>query len=363
MESADKQVGDRGAGLGSSEPAVPDVSNLDVPALHETVTRVFTSLAMPTAHAETVATVTIDADLAGRPSHGVVRIPAYADKVRAGGLNVRAEPEIVQDSGAVFVIDGHDGFGQVAVSRALELGLERSRRYGIAWGAVRATSNAGMLASYALRAASEGHVSIIACNAAPSMPPHAGAEAFFGTNPLCIGIPRQEGPFPILDMASTAVSKGVIRAAARDGATIPEGWATDAAGKPTTDPQKALEGLLQPLGGPKGSGLAMMIDVLAGLLGGGRAGDELRGLHSKEPSGVGALVIVARPDAFGPAGEFEGRLEAYLERLSAVPPASPRHPLRFPGERGWVFRQRCLAEGVPVPVALWRDLQRLAMGS
>jgi LDH2 family malate/lactate/ureidoglycolate dehydrogenase len=337
-----------------------DQDTVEPQALRDLITRILVARGVPKNDADIVAGITVDADLDGRGSHGVARVPAFVEKLDHGGIDAHAAVEIVNDRGAVFTIDGHAGFGQVALAAATRLSLERSRQFGIACGTVRNTNNPGMLAAYGRMAIADHQIAIVACNAAPAMPPHGGTVAMLGTNPLCIALPVREGPPPLLDMATTAAAKGVIRDAARKGLPIPADWALGPDGAPTTDPVAGLEGLLLPAGGAKGYGLALMIDLLAGLLSGGGAGHDVRGLHDQGPSGVSAIVITLDPSAFLSLDEFEGRLAGYLAAIRAVPPGPGIAEVMVPGDRAWRARERGLAEGVPVPAKLWEELGGLA---
>lgn len=334
-----------------------------VEELRAAVMRILVHRGVADADARIVADVTIDADLDGRPSHGVARLPAYIEKLEQGGIVGDASTDVILEAGAVFVLDGHDGFGQVALVQATRMALERSRRFGIACGTVRNTNNPGMLAAYGRIAAEDGQIAIVACNAAPAMPPHGGTVAMLGTNPLCIALPLGTAPGPLLDMATSAAAKGAIRDAGRKGLPIPADWALDRSGQPTTDPAAALEGLLLPSGGAKGAGLAMMVDLLSGLLSGGSVGTEVRGLHDPASSGIAAIVITIDPAAFGPADTFERRLGAYMDAVRAVPPGAGVAEVLVPGDRASQARQRHVRDGVPLPPKLWTELRGLAEAS
>jgi LDH2 family malate/lactate/ureidoglycolate dehydrogenase len=328
--------------------------------LRTTITDLLVLRGVPRADATVVADVSIDADLDGRASHGVARIPTFVHKLEQGGIVPDGSPTLVHDHGAIFVLDGRDGFGQVALHLAMTLSLERSRQYGIAYGAVRNTNNPGMLGSYGRMAAERGQIAILGCNAAPAMPPPGGAAPSLGTNPLCIALPASRGAPPLLDMATSAASKGAIRAAGRRGDEIPVGWAVDGDGAPTTDPTAAFEGMLLPAGGIKGAGLALMIELLSGLLADGSVGDEVRALHDPGPSRASAFVITIDPAAFGSTQRFDERLLERLAAVHAIAPARGATEVLVPGDRSWRSRQQHLATGVPIPDALWAELQDLA---
>lgn len=343
-----------GASAGTEPRVVP------ADELRAQVTRILVRRGVAQPDAEVVAAVTVDADLDGRATHGVARIPAFVEKLEQGGIVAGAAAEVVRESGSTFVIDGHDGFGQVALMRATRMALERSRGEGVAMGSVRNTNNPGMLAAYGRVAIDDGQIAILGCNAAPAMPPPGGAVAMLGTNPLCIAIPARDGASPLLDMATSAASKGAIRDASRRGQPIPRDWAVDRTGAPTTDPDAALDGLLLPAGGVKGAGLSMMVDLLAGLLAGGASGAQVRGLHGSKPSRVSAFVLTIDPAAFGLRDAFDDSLRDYLAAIHATDAAPGVAEVLVPGDRAWRARVRGMRDGLAIGDALWRELEALA---
>lgn len=340
-----------------------DRRRVDYAELHAAVARALSTAGVPERDADIASRVIVEADACGRPSHGVARLPTYADMLRRGAIVATAAVEVLHDDDHTFGIDGHDGLGEVAVTVAVEMAIDRSTRSGIAMGLVRNINNPGMLAAYGMLAAQAGRILLLACNAAPAMAPHGGSQPWLGTNPLCIAIPRASGHPPILDMATSVAAKGVIRAAARDGRTIPIGWALDRDGQPTTDPAAALAGTLLPIGGAKGSGLALMIDLIAGVLAGSGSARTVLGLHDQGPSRAGALVIAVDPARFMAPSIFEAMLDAYLAELRAMPPAAGFEAVLVPGERAWRERDRSLAEGVPVTDTDWAALTALGVSA
>lgn len=316
---------------------------------------------VPRSEAETIAASAVDADLGGRSSHGVVRIPVYLEKARRGGIDPRAGPAVVHDNGSVFAIDARDGFGQPALRLAVEMAVERARRTGIACGTVRRLNNAGALGWFARLATDAGQIAILAGNATPAMPAPGGRSPVLGTNPLCMAVPVTGGPAPVLDMATTASSKGSIRAALRRGVPIPSDWALSVKGAPTTDPKEALEGLLLPFGGAKGFGIALMVEILSGVLSGAGFGEGVRPLgHHDAPSNAGAVVITILPDAFMPRAEFDRRLGDLLRTIRGSTPGPGIERVRIPGDRYWSERERRLREGIEIPAELHRELLELA---
>ena len=312
-------------------------------------------------HADLIAESAVDSDLGGRTSHGVVRIAGYLAKAERGGIDRTAEPTVLFDNGNIFGIDGRNGFGQLAFGLAVDMAIERSRARGIACGTIRNLNNAGALGYFARLATAAGQIALLGGNATPAMPPHGGRAARLGTNPLCIAIPAASGSAPVLDMATTAASKGSIRMAARRGVPIPSDWALTAEGEPTTDATAALEGLLLPFGGAKGYGLALMVEILSGVLSGAGVGGEVRGLaDTRSPSNAGAFVITIAPDAFLPRAEFDHRLGALLDSIRSSAPAVGIDRVLVPGDRYWHERERRLRDGIELASDVYAELVSLA---
>jgi LDH2 family malate/lactate/ureidoglycolate dehydrogenase len=212
-------------------------------------------------------------------------------------------------------------------------------------------------------AAKANKVGIVMANAASAMSPWGGAEPFFGTNPLSIAVPSDAGAAPVvLDMSSTMVARGKIRRAARQKQAIPEGWAFDASGAPTTDPAAALAGTLSPIGGPKGYGLALMVDVLAGLLSGSQYGPAIRTFHQLEgPTGVGAFMVAIDIGRFMPPATFAEIFRNYLASIKAVRKAPGTDRIYLPGEIEYEKERKNLIEGIEVAAGTAEKLNGLLM--
>jgi LDH2 family malate/lactate/ureidoglycolate dehydrogenase len=241
------------------------------------------------------------------------------------------------------------------------ISIGKAKEFGIGCCLVRNTNNIGMLSVYTLMAAQQNTVGIIMGNAAAAMSPWGGADAFFGTNPLSIAIPGETGAPPVvLDMSSTLVARGKIRRADRLKEAIPPGWAFDEAGTPTTDPAAALKGTLMPIGGPKGYGLALMIDVLAGMLSGSKYGPEIRTFHQLEgPTGVGVFTLAIEIERFMPLGQFTALFRVYLASIKASRKAKGISRIYLPGEIEYDKEQQGLNEGIEVSPATAGKLNAL----
>jgi LDH2 family malate/lactate/ureidoglycolate dehydrogenase len=318
--------------------------------LNEIAVQILKGLHAAEEEAAVVADALIKAELRGIDTHGVHLLTLLPERMKAGMLQIPTILTVLKDSGATALLDGGNGLGQAAAHRAMGISIRKAKEFGIGCCLVRNTNNIGMLSVYTLMAAEEKTVGIVMANAAAAMSPWGGAEAFFGTNPLSISVPGEAGAPPVvLDMSSTVVARGKIRRADRLKEKIPEGWAFDGTGTPTTDPAAALKGTLMPIGGPKGYGLALMIDVLAGMLSGSQYGPDIRTFHQLEgPTGVGAFMLAVEIERFMPLGQFTALLRAYLSSIKASRKAKGVSRIYLPGEIEYEKEQRSLNEGIEV---------------
>lgn len=311
--------------------------------------------------AAVVAEALIKADLRGIDTHGVYLLTLLPERVEAGMLKIPTNLTVLQESGATALLDGGNGLGQAAAHRAMEISIRKAKEFGIGCCLARNTNNIGILSAYTLMAAKEKTVGIVMANAAAAMSPWGGTEPFFGTNPLSIAIPGEDGAPPVvLDMSSTLVARGKIRRADRLKESIPAGWAFDETGTVTTDPADALKGTLMPIGGPKGYGLALMVDVLAGMLSGSHYGPEIRTFHKLEgPTGVGVFTLAVEIERFMPLGQFMALFRTYLASIKASRKAKGVSRIYLPGEIEYEKEQQSLNEGIEVSTATAGKLNAL----
>lgn len=309
-----------------------------------------------------VADGLVAADLRGVHSHGVLRIGIYVDRLRAGSIDPAADLEVVRDGKAVVVADAQAGFGIARAAQAMDLAVARAGTYGIATVAVRNGNHCGMLAYHAMRALPAGAVGIAISNADSQVAPWGARAKFLGTNPLAVAVPTGAEPPVVLDMATSVVAHAKIKGAADRGESIPSDWAVDSGGRPTSDPAAALAGALLTFGGFKGSGISLLIDLLAGLLPGGRSGPEIVPLYQRldEPQGVGHLFLALDVAAFEPLAAFTARVDETVRRIRALPPAAGATRALLPGEIEHQ-RARDYAElGIPLPSDAVAELARTA---
>jgi LDH2 family malate/lactate/ureidoglycolate dehydrogenase len=298
-----------------------------------------------------VADRLVRADLRGVDTHGILRLPGYLDRLRRGLINARPvlEPKMVSPVAAH--LDGDNGFGFVVATRAMAKAMEIAGQSGMGLVSAKRSTHFGMAASYLLQAVEAGFIALVFTNASRAMPPWGGREALLGTSPFAAGAPGGEaGPF-ILDMAPSVAARGKIRKALRAGQSIPDDYALDADGKRTTDPAKALEGVVLPMGGPKGSGLSMLMDILGGVISGAAfAGDVADQYKDYERSqNVGHFFLAIKPDLFLSADEYRARMDILLGRVRGAPKAEGFDEILVPGEPEARNEARRLVSGIPYP--------------
>jgi LDH2 family malate/lactate/ureidoglycolate dehydrogenase len=321
-------------------------------------TAVLTRLGVPEPDAALVADSLVQADEWGHASHGMLRLGWYADRLRTGVMQAHTVPQTVLDAGAVAVVDGRDGVGQVITRHATREAVRRARIHGVGAVAVRNSNHFGMNAYFTRAMAEQGCVGVLTTNGSPAMAPWGGREKVVGANPWSIAVPAGRHGVAVLDIANTGVARGKVYAALERGAPIPETWALDAAGAPTTDPRAALEGVILPMAGHKGYAISFMMDVLSGVLTGSAFAGAVTGPYQAERrSGCGHLAIALDIAAFLAPEKFGERMEALIAEVKAVPLAVGVDEVFFPGE----LENRAAASGAPIrlPDKTLEDLERL----
>lgn len=303
--------------------------------------------------AAATAEILVLADMFGLRTHGISRVMQYVDRVRVGGIDIGAEVAVTRVAPGLAIVDGRNGMGPLVGARALQAAKEGASAVGIGAAFARGSNHFGPIMPYAFLAAQEGFASIIASNATTTIAPWGGKETRVGNNPLGIGMPNPGGEPIILDMAMSVAARAKIRSLLQKGESIPEGWAADKDGKPTTDARAALDGFLLPVGGHKGYGLAVMVDLLAGLLSGAafltqvEAWDKNPGLAQN----LGHFFILIDTQKLGSQAWLHARMDEFREILNSTPPADPAAPVLAPGERELKTYARQKSGGVAVAEA------------
>jgi len=323
---------------------------------------VLLGLGVPQRDAELTADSLVQADLWGHQSHGVLRLPWYAARLRSGAMSAVSAPETVVDVGAVAVIDGHGGIGQVIAVAAADEAVARAKKHGIGAIGVRDSNHFGAAAYFTRRIARQGCVGLVTTNASPAMAPWGGRVKTVGTNPWSIAAPGGREGQVVLDIANTAVARGKVYLARQRGETLPDGWAIDDTGLPTTDPADALAGLILPMAGHKGYAISFMMDVLSGVLTGSRSGTGVQGPYQPDsPGGVGHLVIALDIEAFGPVNDFNDRLSILVDEVKNVPTSPGFDEVFYPGEIEDLSAARLAESGISLPGQTFADLEKLAV--
>jgi (2R)-3-sulfolactate dehydrogenase (NADP+) len=299
--------------------------------------------------ASSVAAALVAADLDGIGSHGLSRLPSYADQVRSGKVDGKAVPEVTCPATALVRVDANSGFAFPAIEAGLEAADDAVGATGIVAVAIGNSHHCGVAGHHVERLAAKELIGILFANTPAAMAPTGGRRAVYGTNPIAFACPRKNGPPLVVDLSMSVVARGKVVAAARSGEAIPADWALDAEGQPTTDAKAALQGSMAPLGGAKGAALALMVEVLAGALTGSHFGFEASSFLDAEgpPPHVGQLFLVLDPSF---AAGFGERVEALCRAILAEP------GVRLPGDRRLATRARLAREGIAIPEALMRDL-------
>lgn len=319
--------------------------------LQDFAAALFAKAGVPAADAQTVASCLVEADLRGVVSHGVGRVPIYLHRIAIGMVDPKAPIAVEEIAPAVARIDGANGLGFLVARRGMAEAIARAERFGIGLALAHRSTHFGMAASYLRQAIDAGYAAFVFTNASPAMPIWGGKVPFLGTSPFAFGAPGGAGTPPlILDMATSVVARGKIRRAAASGGTIPSGWALDRHGNPTTDAKAAYDGIILPLGGPKGSGLSLMMEVLAGVMSGSAFGGEVGNQYSDEdrPQDVGHMFVALKPDLAMDRAAYSQRMTALAERAKASPPVEEGGEILFPGEPEARLEAQRLRDGVPL---------------
>lgn len=334
-----------------------------VASLTAFIARVWESLGVPPSDAATVATLMIEADLLGSEAHGIFRLPMYVKRARAGGYNLRPTIRVERDAPAAALIDGDNALGHLVVRRAADLAIEKAKTTGVAWVGLHHGNHAGAGAVYARMPLAHGMIGIYgAVGSANHLPPWGGMEMLLSTNPLAIAIPSHEEPPIVLDMATTVASYGKIKSLAQRGEPMPEGWMTGRDGQPLTDPTRANEGFLVPIGGHKGYGLALMIGLLAGTLNGAAMGREVVDFNADHETvtNTGQCVIAVDPAMFGDPDAFRRDVDRVSREMRSAPRLPGIERIHVPGEGSHRRRAARLRDGLALPATLVGTLGALA---
>ena len=346
---------------GLTRPAGPPAT-IRADDLQRASERILAAVGTPAETAEIVARSLTTADLRGVMSHGVSRLPAYLRRVEAGLIKPAAQVKVIRESPASVTLDGGAGFGHAIGWRAMGMAIERAKMQGVAAAAVRNSTHFGIAGFFAERAAAEGMVGLATSNGAALMAPPGTKTRVLGTNPLAIALPSGAGAPIALDMATSTAALGKILLARDAGAAIPANWALDLEGNPTTDPTVAAGGLLAPLGGHKGFGLALALEALSAGLSDAAAGPGAGSMYRTwdRPENLGHFFLAIDPRAFAGVEVFNRILVALSDAVHQAEPVGEANGALLPGEIERHQEARARAEGLAVTPSLAASLEEAA---
>lgn len=331
-------------------------------ALREFTERILEAAGVPREKVAVVADSLIAANLRAVDSHGVQNVPHYVEQLEAGDVEPRAEGRVISESGACLHYDAEHGLGAVTATACCAHAVRLARQFGISLVVAREATHFGIAAYWSQKISAAGLIGIALCDASPTVPPWQGRAGRLGTNPISVSAPHPAGRGWLLDMATTTAAYGRLEKLQLEGrATIPEGWAQDREGRPTTDLATALQGFLMPLGGYKGSGLAVMIEILCGVLSGGAMATEIRGIRQHgRYSRVNHTFLGIDVARFLPLEEFYARMEWLVAEIKSAPPAAGYDEVLVAGDPEWRAEDERRRHGIPIPPGPWANLLRTA---
>lgn len=331
--------------------------------LRQFIIDVLAAAGVPREKAVLVADPLVASSLRGVDSHGVQLLPHYVGQIERGEVNPAAEGHVVSENGACLIYDAEHGLGQVTAPICCGHAIRLAARCGLSMVVAREANHFGAAAYWGQIISRAGLIGIVMCDASMQVPPWQGREARLGTNPICVSVPHPEGQGWLLDMATTTAAYGKLeQALLRGEKTIPYGWAVDREGVPTTDLEEALKGLLMPLGGYKGTGLAMMVEILTGVLAGGPVyGTQVTGVrHRGRPMRCNHTFIAIDVTRFLPLEEFYRRMESWTRDVKSAAPARGYEEVLVAGEPERRCEEKRRREGIPIMAGHWEPLVRLS---
>ncbi len=340
-----------------------DVPRVPAAWLAAFIFRAFAAAGVPAGDAQILANLMVEADLRGSDTHGVIRLPLYVRRLRAGGVNATPNIRVVSDRPSAALIDGDNGMGHLVMRRAAELAIDKAKATGVGWVGARMSNHAGPAALYVTMPLEHDMIGLyFAVGSSNHLPPWGGSESLLGTNPMAVAVPALDEPPIVLDMSPTVAAYGKVRLKAQRGEPMPVGWMIDREGKPLTDPKRADEGHLLPIGGYKGSGLSLIIGLLAGALNRAAIGRDVVDFvkEAGKPTNTGQAIAALSIEAFLPPLEFKRSVDHLIRDIRNSPRLPGVERIWLPGEQSHTKLLERRAHGVPVPKALRESLDSVA---
>ncbi|HEX2216227.1 MAG TPA: Ldh family oxidoreductase [Xanthobacteraceae bacterium] len=343
--------------------ATTDVPRIAPGPLRAFVARVLEAAGLSAEGAAAVAELMVEADLRGSDTHGVIRVPLYVRRIRAGGVNPRPNIRVVSEKPSAALVDGDNGVGHLVMRFATQVAIEKARATGVGWVGARMSNHAGPAFLYATMPLAHDMIGLyFAVGSSNHLPPWGGREMLLGTNPIAIAVPAGEEAPVVLDMAPTVASFGKVRLKALRGEPMPVGWMLDDEGKPLTDAARAHEGYLLPIGEYKGYGLSMMIGLLAGALNRAAFGRDVVDMGSAPNAltNTGHAIAAIAIDTFCPVDEFKRAVDALVRDIRGSERLPGVERIYVPGEQSALKARERAANGIPLPKALKESLDAVA---
>ncbi|MDR3592022.1 MAG: Ldh family oxidoreductase [Negativicutes bacterium] len=329
--------------------------------LQELVCRLLGKVGVPEKDAATVAEVMVNADLKGVESHGVRWLDIYLKRIMAGCVKPVTDSKVIREKAGFLLLDAGSGLGQVAMSKAIQMGIAKAKNAGICVAAVCNSNHFGAAGYYTELATKANMAAMVMTNSTPLMAPWGGVTPSIGTNPISFGFPAKGEPV-ILDMATSASARGKVFIAAQKGTKLPDGVALNKAGEPTTDAKEALEGILLPAAGPKGYGLSLVIDIMAGIMTGSNFGQNITSLYGdlEHTQDIGHFALIINIDDFLPLDDYLAKMQRSRDELTGSKLAKGFSRIFLPGEIEANLAKQRKEQGVVIPFATWNTLQEWA---
>jgi LDH2 family malate/lactate/ureidoglycolate dehydrogenase len=323
----------------------------------------FGAVGISPSEAKSIAELMVRADAQGSEGHGVFRLPQYVRRIKGGAVNLKPKIRVTREAAGMALVDGDNGMGHLVMRYATEKAIEKAKGAGVAWVGARMSNHAGPASLYASMPLEHDMVGLyLAVGNANHLPPWGGLDMLLSTNPIAVAVPAGEEPAVVLDMATTVAAYGKVKTKAQRGEMMPEGWMMDREGRPLTDPRRANEGFLLPIGGYKGYGLALVIGILAGMLNGAAMGKDVVDFNADDTSvtNTGHAIVTINIDAFQPVAEFKREMDTLIRDIRGSRRLPGVERIRLPGEGSHAARRDRLKNGIPLPAPLLASLNELA---
>jgi LDH2 family malate/lactate/ureidoglycolate dehydrogenase len=331
--------------------------------LEEFTARAFEAVGISPAEAKSIAELMVRADVQGSEGHGVFRLPQYIRRIKGGAVNIQPDIRVVREAAGMALVDGDNGMGHLVMRFATGKAIEKAKTAGVAWVGVKWSNHAGPASLYAAMPLEHDMVGLyLAVGNANHLPAWGGLDMLLSTNPIAVAVPAGDEAPIVLDMATTVAAYGKVKTKAQRGEMMPEGWMMDRQGRPLTDPKRANEGFLLPIGGYKGYGLALIFGLLAGTLNGAAMGRDVVDFNADDttPTNTGHVIVAINVEAFQPVAEFKQSVDALVRDLRQSERLPGVDRIRLPGEGSHAARIDRSKNGIPLPAPLAASLVQLA---